>query len=146
MIVLLIYMEKEISGTAFSSLRRWRSERKNTEVILSHIKKSVTLLQTAQHSFTFDKNSTTNIPAKSGCGLMQKLSLVGMNKGTTSVHVNYTTGHNITNTGGNCMCRICATTQATLNHGIIQNDDSRTMSGLFPKQKRTIIQNWLCSR
>jgi len=97
-IVLLLCMEKERSETArraFSSLRRWRSERKNTEVILSHLKKSVTLLQTAQHSFTLDKNfmvhSTTNIPnaAKSGCGLMQKLSLEGMKKGTTSVHINY---------------------------------------------------------
>ena len=36
MIVLLLQLEKERSGTAFSSLGGWRSERKNSDVILSH--------------------------------------------------------------------------------------------------------------
>ena len=41
MITLLVSLEKERSGATFSSLRRWRSERENSEVILSHLKKIV---------------------------------------------------------------------------------------------------------
>ena len=84
---------KERSGAPFSSLKRWRSERVISEVILSHLKKISYTSTTALHNFALDKNimvhSTTNIPAKLGCGLMPKLFLADMSKETTSVHINY---------------------------------------------------------
>ena len=69
-----------------------------------------------------------------------------MNKETTSwVHV--TTDHDIINTGGNCICRICTTkfVRPTLNHGIIPNSDDVQCNSV-PKQKRIIIQDWRSSR
>ena len=52
-----------------------------------------------------------------------------------------TTVHEITNTGENCMCRICKTSAES--DGIIRNADACMYKcSSVPKQKRTIMQNW----
>ena len=53
-------------------------------------------------------HNMTNISAKSGYELINAEALLGGD--TASVHIlTITIVHDITNTGGNCMCRICTT-------------------------------------
>ena len=60
-------------------------------------------------------HNTTNISSKSGCGLINAEALLGGD--TTSVHIKtITTDHDITNTGKNCMCRICTTSAESRDH------------------------------
>ena len=66
--------KREIWPTAFSSLRRWLSGKKNSEVILSHTTKQLHFDKKLLQNFTLDRNimihNTTNMPARSGCGLI----------------------------------------------------------------------------
>ena len=66
--------KREIWPTAFSFLRRWLSGKKNSEVILSHTTKQLHFDKKLLHNFTLDRNimihNTTNMPARSGCGLI----------------------------------------------------------------------------
>ena len=105
-------MEKRDSEQPFSSLRRWLSRWINSEVILSHITNQLHVFKQLLHSFTLNrnilvhKNDQYSIPAKSGCGLINAEALLGGD--TTSVHIKtITTDHDITNTGENCMRKIC---------------------------------------
>ena len=72
---------REIRPTAFLVLRRWLSGWKDSEVILSHTTNQLHLGKQLLHNFTLDRNvmihNTTNIPARSGCGLISAEALLG---------------------------------------------------------------------
>ena len=72
---------REIRPTAFLFLRRWLSGWKDSEVILSHTTNQLHLGKQLLHNFTLDRNvmihNTTNIPARSGCGLINAEALLG---------------------------------------------------------------------
>ena len=74
--------KREIRPTAFSFLRRWLSRWKNSEVILSHTTNQ--LHKQVLHNFTLDRNimidNTTNMPARSGCRLINAEALLGVYK------------------------------------------------------------------
>ena len=82
MIVLLA--KREIWPTAFLFLRRWLSGWKNSEVILSHTTNQIHFDKQLLHNVTLDRNimihNTTNMPARSGCGLINPEALLGGNK------------------------------------------------------------------
>ena len=85
-------LEKERAGAAFSSLRRWLSGWKSSEVILSHTTNQLQFYKQLLHAqFCLDRNimvhTMTNIPARSGCGLINAEALLG--RDTTSVQTNY---------------------------------------------------------
>ena len=65
----------KIRPTAFSFLRGWLSGWKNSEVILSHTTNQLHFDKQLLHNFTLDRNimihKTTNMPARSGCGLIK---------------------------------------------------------------------------
>ena len=77
--------KREIQN-GFSSLRRWLKRWNNSKVILSH---TTNQLYYKQLLFYFTLDRIIKVHNKSGYGFMQKLFLAGMNKETTSVHVNY---------------------------------------------------------
>ena len=84
--------KKERSGAAFTSLRRWLSGWKRSEVILSHTTNQLQFYKQLLHAqFCLDRNimvhNMTNIPARSGCGLINAEALLG--RDTTSVQTNY---------------------------------------------------------
>ena len=66
--------KREIRSTAFSFLRMWLSGWKNSEVILSHTTNQLHFDKQLLYNFTLDRNMmiyyTTNMPARSGCGLI----------------------------------------------------------------------------
>ena len=87
--------KREIRPTAFSFLRRWLSGWKNSELILSHTTNQLHFDKQLLHNFTLDKDImihyTINMPARSGCGLINpesKLFLAVINEETTSEHIN----------------------------------------------------------
>ena len=73
--------KREIRPTAFPFLRRWLSGWKNSEVILSHTTNQLHFDKQLLHNFTLDRNimihNTTNMPARSGCGLTSAEALLG---------------------------------------------------------------------
>ena len=73
--------KREIRSTAFSFLRRWLSGWKNSEVILSHTTNQLHFDKQFLHDFTLDRDImihyTTNMPARSGCGLINAEALLG---------------------------------------------------------------------
>ena len=73
--------KREIRPTAFSFLRMWLSGWKNSEVILSHTTNQLHFDKQFTHDFTLDRDImiyyTTNMPARSGCGLMNAEALLG---------------------------------------------------------------------
>ena len=66
---------REIRPTAFSFLRRCLSGWKNSEVILSHTTNQLHFDKQLLHNFTLDRkimiHNTTNMPGRSGCGLIK---------------------------------------------------------------------------
>ena len=77
-------MEKERSGTAFSSLEGWHSQRKNSEVILIHPKKQyLHFYKNRLPNFTLDRNimahNATNIPAKSVKQILERECVLTVN-------------------------------------------------------------------
>ena len=72
--MIALLRKREIWPTAFSFLRRWLSGKKNSEVILSHTTKQLHFDKKLLHNFTLDRDimihNTTNMPARSGCGLI----------------------------------------------------------------------------
>ena len=90
-------MEKGDPEQPFSSLRRWLSRWKNSEVILSHIKNQLHVFKQLLYNFTLDRNIMVHmqndqysIPAKSGCELINAEALLSGD--TASVHINYNHG------------------------------------------------------
>ena len=73
--------KREIRPTAFSFLRRWLSGRKNSEAILSHTTNQLHIEKQLLHNVTLDRNimihNATNMPARSGCGLINAEALLG---------------------------------------------------------------------
>ena len=73
--------KREIRPTAFSFLRRWLSGWKNSEVILCHTTNQLHFDKQLLHNFILDRNimihKTTNMPVRSGCGLINAEALVG---------------------------------------------------------------------
>ena len=73
--------KREIRPTAFSFLRRWLSGWKNSEVILSHTTNQLHFDKQLLHNFTLDRDIvihyTTNMFARSGCGLINSEDLLG---------------------------------------------------------------------
>ena len=72
--MIALLRKREIWPTAFSLLRRWLSGWKNSEVILSHIINQLHFDKKLLHNVTLDRNimiqTTTNMPARSGCVLI----------------------------------------------------------------------------
>ena len=72
--MIALLRKREIWQTAFSFLRRWLSGWKNSEVILSHIINQLHFDKKLLHNVTLDRNimiqTTTNMPARSGCVLI----------------------------------------------------------------------------
>ena len=72
--MIILLGNREIRPTAFSFLRRWLSGWKNSEVILSHIINQSHFDKKLLHNVTLDRNimiqTTTNMPARSGCVLI----------------------------------------------------------------------------
>ena len=70
--------KREIRLTAFSFLKRWLSGWKN---FLSHTTNQLHFDKQLLHNFTLDRNimihNTTNMPARSGCGLINDEALRG---------------------------------------------------------------------
>ena len=70
---------REIRPTAFSFLRRWLSGWKNSD--FSHTINQLHFDKQLLHSATLDRNimidNTTNMPARSGCGLINAEALLG---------------------------------------------------------------------
>ena len=79
--MIALLRKREIWPTAFSFLRRWLSGWKNSEVILSHIINQLHFDKKLLHNVTLDRNimihNTTNMPARSGCGLTNAEALLG---------------------------------------------------------------------
>ena len=79
--MIILLGNREIRPTAFSFLRRWLSGWKNSEVILSHIINQLHFDKQLLHNVTLDRNimiqNTTNMPARSGCGLINAEALLG---------------------------------------------------------------------
>ena len=79
--MIALLRKREIWPTAFSFLRRWLSGWKNSEVILSHIINQLHFDKKLLHNVTLDRNimiqNTTNMPARSGCGLKNAEALLG---------------------------------------------------------------------
>ena len=79
--MIILLRKREIRPTAFSFLRRWLSGWKNSEVILSHIVNQLHFDKQLLHNVTLDRNiliqNTTNMPARSGCGLINAEGLLG---------------------------------------------------------------------
>ena len=79
--MIILLGNREIRPTAFSFLRRWLSGWKNSEVILSHIVNQLHFDKQLLHNVTLDRNimiqNTTNMPARSGCGLINAEALLG---------------------------------------------------------------------
>ena len=79
--MIILLRKREIRPTAFSFLRRWLSGWKNSEVILSHIVNQLHFDKQLLHNVTLDRNimiqNTTNMPARSGCGLINAEALLG---------------------------------------------------------------------
>ena len=79
--MIALLRKREIRPTAFSFLRRWLSGWKNSEVILSHIVNQLHFDKQLLHNVTLDRNimiqNTTNMPARSGCGLINAEALLG---------------------------------------------------------------------
>ena len=149
----LILGKREIRPTAFSFLRVWLSGWKNSEVILSHTTNQLHFDKQLLHNFTLDRNimihKTTNMPARSGCGLIKAdQALLGGYKWRHYIRtykLTINTEHDITNTGE--LIVFVESVRAKLNHEIIQNSDTCIQcSNSVPKQKLIIIQNWQCSR
>ena len=79
--MIALLRKREIWPTAFSFLRRWLSGWKNSEVILSHTISHLHFDKQLLHNVTLDRNiliqNTTNMPARSGCGLINAEGLLG---------------------------------------------------------------------
>ena len=79
--MIALLRKREIWPTAFSFLRRWLSGWKNSEVILSHIINQLHFDKKLLHNVTLDRNimiqNTTNMPARSGCVLINAEALLG---------------------------------------------------------------------
>ena len=79
--MIILLGNREIRPTAFSFLRRWLSGWKNSEVILSHTTNQLHFDKQLLHNFILDINirihNTTNMPARSGCGLINAEALLG---------------------------------------------------------------------
>ena len=79
--MIILLGNREIRPTAFSLLRRWLSGWKNSEVILSHTTNQLHFDKQLMHNFTLDRNvmihNTTNMPGRSGCGLINAEALLG---------------------------------------------------------------------
>ena len=79
--MIALLRKREIWPTAFSFLRRWLSGWKNSEVILSHTISQLHFDKQLLHNVTLDRNiliqNTTNMPARSGCGLINAEGLLG---------------------------------------------------------------------
>ena len=79
--MIALLRKREIWPTAFSFLRRWLSGWKNSEVILSHTTNQLHFDKQLLHNFILDINirihNTTNMPARSGCGLINAEALLG---------------------------------------------------------------------
>ena len=75
-----LFGKREIRPTAFSFLRRWFSGWKNSVVILSRTTNQLHFDKQLLHNFTLDRNimihNTTNMPARSGCGLINAEALL----------------------------------------------------------------------
>ena len=73
--------KREIWPTAFSFLRRWLSGLKNSEIILSHTINQLHFDKQLFHNVTLDRNfmiqNTTDMPARSGCDLINTEALLG---------------------------------------------------------------------
>ena len=71
------FLEKERSSRQLllTFLRGWLSGWKNSEVILNHTTNQLHFDKQLLHNFTLDRNimihNTTNMPARSGCGLIK---------------------------------------------------------------------------
>ena len=80
--MIALLRKREIWPTAFSFLRRWLSGWKNSEVILSQTTNQLHFdKQLLHNNVTLDRNimihNTTNMPARSGCGLINLEALLG---------------------------------------------------------------------
>ena len=79
--MIALLRKREIWPTAFSFLRRWLSGWKNSEVILSHTINQLHFDKQLLHNVTLDSNiliqNMTNMPARSGCGLINAEALLG---------------------------------------------------------------------
>ena len=79
--MIALFRKREIWPTAFSFLRRWLSGWKNSEVILSHTINQLHFDKQLLHNVSLDRNimiqNTTNMPARSGCGLINAEALFG---------------------------------------------------------------------
>ena len=76
--MIALLRKREIWRTAFSFLRRWLSGWKNSD--FSHTTNQLHFDKQLLHSATLDRNimiDTTNMPARSGCGLIHAESLLG---------------------------------------------------------------------
>ena len=78
-IIIVLLGKREIWPTAFSFLRRWLSGWKNSD--FSHTTNQLHFDKQLLHSASLDRNimidNTTNIPARSGCGLINAEALLG---------------------------------------------------------------------
>ena len=79
--MITLLRKREIWPTAFSFLRRWLSGWKNSEVILSHTTNQLPFEKQLLHNFTLDRDImihyTTNMPARSGCGMINAEAVLG---------------------------------------------------------------------
>ena len=76
--MIAILRKREIWPTAFSFLRRWLSGWKNSD--FSHTTNQLHFDKQLLHNFTLDRimiDNTTNMPARSGCGLINDEALLG---------------------------------------------------------------------
>ena len=73
--------KREIWLTAFSFLRRWLSGWKNSKVILRHTINQLHFHKQLLHNVALDRSitiqNTTNMPARSVCGLINAEALLG---------------------------------------------------------------------